>query len=107
MSNFNCKICNYITKEKSNINRHMKSKKHLEKVQVITILPNDKQVENNDILSAPECTYNAPQCTQNTVNIMNTVNNKIVCDYCGSEFTRSNSLIRHKNVCLKKKRRRN
>ena len=38
MSNYECKFCNYKTKEKSNLNRHNKSLKHLNKVNNLPII---------------------------------------------------------------------
>ena len=32
MNEYSCKICNYITNERSNLNRHNKSARHVKKV---------------------------------------------------------------------------
>ena len=90
---YKCIICNYTTKDTSNLKRHNKTKKHL----------NNLYIKNNNNFNAPQCTVNAPQCTidlQQTDKKQNKLsNNKFICNYCNATFTRSNSLSRHKNIC--------
>ena len=95
MDNFECKVCKYLTKYKKDYAKHTITKKHIQKV---ALTANDKFTDhslNSDNLNAPQCTPNALKFTKNI--------QKNICDYCNSSFTRSNSLMRHKNVCLKKK----
>ena len=89
---YKCDICNYVTKDTSNIKRHNKTKKHL----------NNLCAKNDVNSGALQCTNNAPQCTDNLSKINKKTNNKFICNYCNASFTRSNSLSRHKNICSEK-----
>ena len=77
---FNCIYCDYKTDRKANFNLHLKTKKHLKKLEIST---NDSQIITND----------AP------INI----NNNYTCEYCNSSYTKSSSLNRHQQSCIKKK----
>jgi hypothetical protein len=89
---YKCIICNYITKDTSNLKRHNKTKKHLKNICT----------KNDNNIDTPQCTINAPQCTDNLSKINKKPNNKFICNYCNASFTRSNSLSRHKNICSEK-----
>ena len=83
---YECNICNYKTKSRSNLSHHNKTKKHLVKLN-----------ENNDPnLTTLQSTPTAPRKSKSTPN------NKYVCNYCNIAFTRSSSLLRHKNICNEK-----
>ena len=36
--NFSCKVCDYNTDDKSNYNKHLQSKKHINNIEKITVL---------------------------------------------------------------------
>ena len=72
-----CETCNFTTNIKGNYNRHLKTKRHLKKIEISTD-------------NAPINTDNAP---------INTNNYK--CDYCNTEYTRLSSLNRHQKKCVK------
>ena len=76
---FNCNCCEFKTDRKSNYDSHLKTKKHLKKLEIST---NDSQIITND----------AP------INI----NNNYTCEYCNSSYTKSSSLNRHQQSCVKK-----
>ena len=104
MSNFNCKICNYITKEKSNINRHMKSKKHLQKINMDTNKNNMNKNKIIDISQDSPKLPNAPKFSSNpykTTEIC-TIKKNFVCNFCGNNFDRMCNLTRHKKICAQK-----
>ena len=97
MSNFECIICNYITKDKSNINRHVKSVKHLQKVLTETpknILPLD---------SIPKTRQNSPKLAKTPkIPEIGQNNSKFVCDFCKNTFSRMCNLTRHVKICTHK-----
>ena len=75
---FNCKSCNYSTDVKFAYDKHLLTKKHIEKV-------NEKQ--NINIV------------TPKTISIDSS---KFTCNYCNMKFTKSCNLSRHKNICSEK-----
>ncbi len=116
---YECKICNYSSELKSNYSRHMKSKKHRAKCEMVE--KNDKKMTpmtQND----PEMTPNKPQITQNdqkmTTNFSenseksaengenlakinekkinpNKNKKKFKCDFCDKEFSTHAHKRRH------------
>ena len=89
---YKCTLCNYITKDTSNLKRHNKTKKHLKNLCA----------KNNVTIDASQCAVNAPQCVDNLSQINKKPNNKFICNFCSASFTRSNGLSRHKNICSEK-----
>ena len=75
---FKCECCRYETGFKSNYTAHLKTAKHL------------KKIEN--------CTNNAQIITNNAP----IINNIYTCDYCNSKYTKLSSLNRHHKKCVKK-----
>ena len=75
MTKYNCITCAFQTTRKNDYSRHIKSKKHLEKVSQLEI----------------------PQVTKSEINN----NNKVfICPNCNNNFTRGSSLSRHKKTCM-------
>jgi hypothetical protein len=99
MVNYNCNICNYITKRQYDFNKHLKTKKHLN---------NEKNyVEEKCKLQSSH--HKIPQNTtfspQNTTQISDHTNKEYInCEYCYKEFSRIDSLNRHIEKYCKKKR---
>ena len=95
-NSYKCIVCNYETKDRSNIYNHNKTKKHLTKL-------NTQQLLNPNAL---QCTLTAPKNTsKNTPKNANLkTDTKFLCNYCNTSFTRSNSLSRHKNICSEKQK---
>jgi len=76
--NFNCELCNYSGRDKSDFNKHLMTKKHVEKV-------NETTTHTNNI----HMTYQ---------------NEEEKCQFCEKIYSNSSSLSRHKKVCSEKKR---
>jgi hypothetical protein len=93
MSKFNCIICNYATNEKSNLNRHLKSNKHLTKV--IDTSNTKNKIINQNTSSTPTHT-NAHQITSKMSNV---IRNNLTCKNCDICFSRISSLVRHQKNC--------
>ena len=79
-----CDLCKFRGVSRQSLYQHKRTKKHLSSIEHID---NIKVLEINTI-THPKYTY--PKC-------------KPICDYCGLEFTRNSSLIRHYNSCKVKK----
>ena len=90
---FICKICDYETNKKGNINRHNKSKKHMANSVPIVLPKHVKKTGENNVMNRDTVRHNAPQCA---------TKDDITCEYCGITFTRSNGLSKHQNNCAKK-----
>ena len=112
MNKFNCKICNYITNEKSNLNRHLKSKKHALKVIDINDTKNTHINEKfDDELQHTKISHSTSHSTQHNTQhntpqniklLKNTNKNNLVCDNCDICFSRTSSLVRHQKSCVYK-----
>ena len=79
---FNCDICNYSASSKFNYERHLKTKKHLEKVKNVPILPSKDQ--------------------KNTIELSN--ENEYECVYCNKIYKNGPHLSRHKKACEQKQK---
>ena len=97
---FQCEKCNYSTTIKCNFNKHLKTKKHILKVQTTTYdLPlNNSEIEKNSKFphKVREKSINSltnPQFVREKKYKSNTTN--FVCDKCGKEFSREDNLKRH------------
>lgn len=94
MVNYECKVCSYVTDNKNKYQRHNTTKKHIGKVMVKN---DNNNIDNCNTLTAPICTLTAPKYSKK----------QFICKYCLVEFTRSNSLLRHVNVCVGKHEKEN
>ena len=74
---YNCKCCDFKTERKNNYDRHIKTKRHLTKINL----------SNN---SVPIITNDIPIIT-----------NHFTCEYCNSNYTKVSSLNRHQKSCIK------
>mgnify|MGYP001764023721 FL=1 len=79
MVQYNCDKCGFLSANKKDYTRHVKTRKHLEKVEE----------ETNISVTTPDDT---PRHIEK---------NAYVCKYCNNNYTRSSSLMRHMNKCLK------
>jgi len=92
---YECKICNYITSDKSNHSRHTKSNRHKKKV-----VEAEQLIKEDNLISPP----NLPKSSQISQNISNsTKNDDYLCMFCGMKCTRSSSLWKHQNTCSGRK----
>jgi len=72
---YNCEYCNFNTERIGNYNRHLKTKRHLEKSNIPTDNPPITRRQPTDKIYS--------------------------CNYCNNEYTRLDSLNRHKKHCIK------
>ena len=100
MDKLECTICNYITKEKSNLNRHLKSKKHIKKVTDDGNTNN--KVINNNYQSAPTHSKALKKEKKNIIQNNELEKNNLTCKTCGICFSRISSLVRHQKICVYK-----
>ena len=86
---YNCELCDYYTENRTCFYQHKLGQKHKEKVNKQTISTNLHQIPpfntNIDISTSEE-------------------KNSLICEYCNSEFSRKDALLRHQNNrCTNKK----
>lgn len=90
MTNYECKLCNYITKKQGNYNRHIKTSKHMEKV--IEYDKCDKQIAIKiPIIRA-----------QSSPTQVTTKSHPSICKYCNRDFSRPDTLAKHFKSCSDK-----
>ena len=82
---YECNICNYKTKSRSNLSHYNKTKKHLVKTNAIYM--NSQQTPSK--LAADSEKY--------------IEKNDYVCEYCNKHILRYNNVSRHLNSCIQKK----
>ena len=108
MSEYNCNICNYNTKERSNLNRHNKSARHMKKVTENLDNANKLNEFQSQNLLQPKYRQSTakvpPKYRQNSpINMDKSLRKCVnICKYCSSEFTRTDSLSKHLKACIKK-----
>ena len=78
---YTCELCNYKTDNKSNLNRHLKSKLHEEK---------SGEMDDSDLVVSK-----TPQNSSDHTN-------NLICPFCKMTFSRSSNLTRHKQKCTDK-----
>jgi hypothetical protein len=84
---FICKPCNYETDDQSNLNRHNKSKKHLDK--------SNKMATNILKINLGQPIVNLGQPKKEEIS----QTTKKKCDGCGDLFSCKQSLSRHRKIC--------
>ena len=88
---YKCYICNYNAKTKSNLNKHLKTKKHKE-IYLLT--------ENNIVKVRQEPGNKQDQ----NLGKKDNSNKKYECIYCKLRFTRGNNVSLHLKTCSSKKK---
>jgi hypothetical protein len=83
--NFNCNICNYEARDKSNYNKHIRSKKHQKKS--ISVVENIPQIY-------PEYSPNIAQML--SVKVPGFFPHKKLCEFCRKSFAHPSSYYRHR-----------
>ena len=101
MGLYNCGICNFNTKLKSNYNRHLKTKKHITKENNYAL-----EMANNAII--PHSHHKIPHShhiiPHKTTQIPHHKDKELFkCEYCNKDFSRIDSLNRHISKFCKKK----
>jgi len=76
MKSFECKLCNYITTKKSNLDKHFTTKKHLSLVK-----SEDSVINLNTSITIK----------------------RYICNYCNKEYKHESGLSRHKKQCKNNK----
>ena len=95
---YDCKICNFSSKIKTHLNRHLKTKKHLNNEKNY-VEDNDKKTTQN--LKIPHFSLKIPH---NTSQISHHTNKELYkCEYCNKEFSRIDNLNRHIEKSCKEK----
>ena len=91
MVKYECKICQFSNVNKNKYQRHINTKKHLQKINMDT---NSKKGEIEYTQSIPkvypEYTYKSDKST-------------FLCNFCDNKFSTASSLGRHKKSCYTKK----
>jgi hypothetical protein len=90
---YECNFCNYITKDRSNLNKHFRSKKHIKNTQNKV---NHGSTSTNT--TSPNGTSLEPHWNQKS----GEKTHKYECTYCNNIYSRANSLARHKKACGEK-----
>jgi len=99
---YKCYICNYNAKTKSNLNKHLKTKKHKE----IYLLTKNEIIFNTSKNQISNDSHKTPIGSINKRDIDNDskIKSNYICNYCNRTFTRSNNLGRHLKTCISKKK---
>ena len=85
---YNCELCNYNTKLKTDYNKHIRTKKHIKKIEEIG--GNEKELKSNEIMSQKE-----PLMSQNEPQMSQKEPSEFQCIYCFQEFSTKANLRRH------------
>jgi len=96
MVKHDCDICQYLTTNKSNYNKHIKSKKHKLKLEAHVPENYVKNMDENKVL------HDGNEASKNSEKQRKTRKNAHLCADCGVTFTRSHSLSKHISYCIKR-----
>ena len=103
---FNCDICNYVSRDKFNYNKHLTTKKHLEKVNHTTFESYNMKMEQTESIEQ--------KCTEKVIQLLNDsnktpirlldeiANGRFKCQYCDNFYASAANLARHKKICENK-----
>ena len=94
---YKCEYCDYSSKLKANYDRHLKSKKHRNKLIELGLIPKET---NHIIQNNPALIQNNPQIIQNNppnnpAIIQNNPAKPFKCDFCPKTFTLQSNKRRH------------
>ena len=91
---YECKICNFKTKLKTDYNRHLNTKKHGRNVESANFYGKGAKMSQNE----PQMSQNEPQMSQNEPQMSQDHNNKdknLECKYCGKVFSSKANKRKH------------
>lgn len=105
MVKYECNLCNYLTKNKSDLTKHLKTKKHIEILTKKTNNISDKLLPPIHLSYTSHTNSSSTQIHSNSTVTPHKSEKKYsyICSYCASSFSRSDSLTRHDRTCNKKK----
>ena len=98
MLKYNCNCCDFLTNNKTDYNRHIKTKKHIRKLSI--------DVPENITIYSPSKTSNeVPYIAQQNSTKLGGIdkNPDFLCKYCDLKFKRSFNMNRHFKTCSMKK----
>ena len=91
MYKFNCIICDYHTNRKSDLNKHLNTKKHKKNIKICIPIENENE----------KTTYQEYNVLKNKDNFE--IEGSFKCHFCNAIFTRQDNLSRHiKSYCKNK-----
>jgi hypothetical protein len=100
---YKCESCDFSTKIFSHFNRHLNTKKHKKIIKNNGLISNNFENPTNLTPTTTNLTPNPTNLTPNNTNFTES-SNRIICQYCNTEFSRLDSLNRHqKSRCKAKK----
>ena len=105
MPEYECKLCNYKTKIRNQLERHHKTKKHINNIEIYNLKNNP---ENSCLIISSKITHLSSKVPQ--ISSKNSLENenieykkKFRCPYCDKSYTRKDNLKRHlSNGCSMK-----
>jgi hypothetical protein len=97
-----CDVCNYVASSQGDLNKHLKTKKHTEKVKQSIPKPNQVNLNQNWFKSVQKNDKN-----NIGINLITNYSNHIAnqCTYCMVIFSTKSSLLRHYDRCKVKKQK--
>ena len=88
MKTFNCEHCNFSSNLNSDLNRHLKTKKHIKNInKVSSDYVKNMYFSSNSLQNPPKSMYFPSKTLQNV--------EQFKCEYCDKIFSRKDNLIRH------------
>ena len=96
MNNYECKLCNFSSQIKCNYNRHLTTKKHLQKMSLMTKMSQNE--EGNEEIEEGKKIKKITVQNQFGLSFFEK-NPHLVCQFCQKTFSRKDNLRRHISVC--------
>lgn len=95
MNTYKCKLCNFSSNLKSDMKRHLNTKKHINNIKEID--GNNKElckIPSQNTQKPSKIKYEPPKTLRNCKKVY-------VCENCGKEFSRKDNLKRHNDIRCK------
>ena len=96
MNNYECKMCNFSSQIKCNYNRHLSTKKHLQKMSLMTKMGQNE--EGNEEIEEGKKIKKITVQNQNSLSFFEK-SPHLMCHFCQKTFSRTDNLKRHISVC--------